>query len=173
MKNIFLSLLFVFLFLINPVNSDEKISFIDMDKVISTSNPGLSILKQLTNINNKNSTILNKKEIQLKEKEKKLITQKNIISEADFQNKVNELKSEVNTYNINRKKMIEKFNQLKVENTNNLLKLINPILTKYSNKNKISIILQKKNLIIGKSELDITDEIIKIINNEITDFKIK
>ena len=69
--------------------------------------------------------------------------------------------------------MIEKFNQLKVENTNNLLKLINPILTKYSNKNKISIILQKKNLIIGKSELDITDEIIKIINNEIIDFKIK
>ena len=173
MKNIFLSLLFVLLFLINPVNSDEKISFIDMDKVISTSNPGLSILKQLKNINNKNSTILNKEENQLKEKEKKLITQKNIISEADFQNKVNELKSEVNMYNINRNKMIEKFNQLKVENTNNLLKLINPILTKYSNKNKISIILQKKNLIIGKSELDITDEIIKIINNEITDFKIK
>ena len=173
MKNIFLSLLFVFLILDNPVNSDEKISFIDMDKVISTSNPGLSILKQLKNINNKNSTILNKEENQLKEKEKKLITQKNIISEADFQNKVNELKSEVNMYNINRNKMIEKFNQLKVENTNNLLKLINPILTKYSNKNKISIILQKKNLIIGKSELDITDEIIKIINNEITDFKIK
>ena len=173
MKNIFLSLLFVFLFLINPVNSDEKISFIDMDKVISTSNPGLSILKQLNNVNNKNSTILSKEENQLKEKEKKLITQKNIISEADFQNKVNELKSEVNMYNINRNKMIEKFNQLKVENTNNLLKLINPILTKYSNKNKISIILQKKNLIIGKSELDITDEIIKIINNEITDFKIK
>ena len=173
MKNIFLSLFFVFLFSINAVNSDEKISFIDMDKVISTSNPGLSILKQLKNINNKNSTILNKEENQLKEKEKKLITQKNIISEADFQNKVNELKSEVNMYNINRNKMIEKFNQLKVENTNNLLKLINPILTKYSNKNKISIILQKKNLIIGKSELDITDEIIKIINNEITDFKIK
>ena len=173
MKNILLSLLFVLLFLINPVNSDEKISFIDMDKVISTSNPGLSILKQLNNVNNKNSTILSKEENQLKEKEKKLITQKNIISEADFQNKVNELKSEVNMYNINRNKMIEKFNQLKVDNTNNLLKLINPILTKYSNKNKISIILQKKNLIIGKSELDITDEIIKIINNEITDFKIK
>jgi Skp family chaperone for outer membrane proteins len=173
MKNIFLSLLFVFLILDNPVNSDEKISFIDMDKVISTSNPGLSILKQLKDINNKNSTILNKEEKQLKEKEKKLISQKNIISENDFQNKVNELKSEVTKYNINRNKMIEKFNQLKVENTNNLLKLINPILTKYSNKNKISIILQKKSLIIGKSELDITDEIIKIINDEITDFKIK
>ena len=173
MKNIFLSLLFVFLFLINPVNSDEKISFIDMDKVISTSNPGLSILKQLKNINNKNSTILNKEENQLKEKEKKLITQKNIISEADFENKIKELKSEVNSYNQNRSNMIEKFNKLKVDNTNKLLKLINPILTKFSNDNDISIILQKKNLIIGKTELDITDEVIKIINSEIKDFKIK
>ena len=69
--------------------------------------------------------------------------------------------------------MIEKFNKLKVENTNKLLKLINPILTKFSNDNDISIILQKKNLIIGKTELDITDEVIKIINSEIKDFKIK
>ena len=39
--------------------------------------------------------------------------------------------------------------------------------------NEISIILQKKDLIIGKTELDITDEIIKIINVEIKEFKIK
>tara|TARA_B110000285_G_scaffold234636_1_gene312298 strand:+ start:2280 stop:2801 length:522 start_codon:yes stop_codon:yes gene_type:complete len=173
MKNIFLSLFFISLFFINPVNSNQKISFIDMDKVISTTNSGSSILKQLSNINNKNSIFLNKEQKKLKEKEKKLISQKNIITETDFQNKVNELKSEINKYNLNRNKMIEKFNKLEVENTNNLLKLIKPILAKYSNKNQISIILQKKDLIIGKSELDITDEIIKIINNEIKDFKIK
>ena len=69
--------------------------------------------------------------------------------------------------------MIGEFNKLKVENTNNLLKQINPILTKYSKENEISIILQKKDLIIGKTELDITDEIIKIINVEIKEFKIK
>ena len=46
--------------------------------------------------------------------------------------------------------MIEKFNKLKVDNTNKLLKLINPILTKFSNDNDISIILQKKNLIIDR-----------------------
>ena len=56
---------------------------------------------------------------------------------------------------------------------NNFLKLINPILTKYSTENEISIILQKKNLIIGKTELDITDKIIIIINDEIKEFKIK
>ena len=83
------------------------------------------------------------------------------------------VKSEINIYNQNRNEKIKKFNKLKVENTNNLLKLINPILAKYSTEKNISIILQKKNLIIGKTELDITDEIIKIIDNEIKEFKIK
>jgi outer membrane protein len=67
----------------------------------------------------------------------------------------------------------EILNKLKVENTNNFLKLINPILTKYSTQNEISIILQKKDLVLAKTELDITDEVIKIVNSEDKEFKIK
>jgi len=166
--------LFLFFFIINsPVISEQKIVFVDMDRLVSASIPGSSIFNQLKDINNKNLNFLKKEEKKFKEKEKKLITQKNIISETDFKNKVDELKSEVNNYNQNRNKIIKKFNKLKVENTNNLLKLINPILAKYSTENEISIILQKKDLIIGKTELDITDKIITIINNEIKEFKIK
>ena len=144
-----------------------------MDKLVSVSKPGSSIFNQLKDVNKNNLSFLKNEEKKFKEKEKKLISQKNIISETDFKNKVDELKSEINNYNLNRKKMIEKFNKLKVENTNNLLKLINPILAKYSTEKEISIILQKKDLIIGKTELDITDKIITIINNEINEFKIK
>ena len=165
--------LFLFFIISSPVISEQKIVFVDMDRLVSVSKPGSSIFDQLKDINNENLNFLKEEEKKFKEKEKKLIAQKNIISETDFKNKVDELKSEINHYNLNRKKMIEKFNKLKVENTNNLLKLINPILTKYSIENEISIILQKKNLIIGKTELDITDEIIKIINNEIKEFKIE
>ena len=170
----FFLLLFLFFFIISgPVISEQKIVFVDMDRLVSTSKPGSSIFNQLKDINNKNLNFLKKEEEKFKEKEKKLIVQKNIISETDFQYKVDELKSEINNYNQNRNKMIEKFNKLKVENTNNLLKLINPILAKYSTENEISIILQKKDLIIGKTELDITDEIIKIMDSEIKEFTIK
>ena len=168
-----LSILTIFIFFISPVSSEQKIVFVDMDRVISESNPGSSIFKQLKNINNKNSTFLKNEEKKFKEKEKKLIKQKNIISENDFKAKVDELKSEINTYNQNRIKIIEDFNKLKVDSTNKLLKLINPILTKFSSDNKIAIILQKKDLIIGKTELDITDEIINLINDEVKEFKIK
>jgi len=173
MKCFYLSIFTIFLFFINPVNSEQKIAFIDMDKVISTSNVGSSVLKQLTVINKKNLTFFKKEEKKFKDKEKKLISQKNIISEVDFNNKVKNLKSEINEYNEYRVKMRNDFDKLKVDNTNKLLKLLNPILVELSNEKKISIILQKKDLVVGKSELDITDEIIKIVNVNIKEFKIK
>ena len=166
-------ILVIFLLFANQAYSEQKIAFINMDSVISSSKSGISILKQLTDLNNKNLKFLKDEEKKFKEKETKLISQKNILSEADFKKKIDELKAEIKNYNQNRNKIIEDFNKLKVDNTNNLLKLINPILIKFSNDKEISIILQKKDLVVAKTELDITEEIIKIINAEVKEFKIK
>jgi outer membrane protein len=173
MKILLSSIIVIFLMLTNQAFSEQKIAFIDMDKIISTSKSGSSILKQLTDLNNKNSKFLKDEKKKFQEKETKLIAQKNILSEDDFKNKINELKSEIKNYNQNRNKMLADFNNLKIDNTNKLLKLINPILVKFSNDKEISIILQKKNLVVAKSQLDITDEVIKIVNSEVKEFKIK
>mgnify|MGYP006080358633 FL=1 len=173
MKISSLLIVVIFLSFINNVNAEQKIVYIDMDKVVSTSISGLSLLKKLNNINNKNLKFLKEEEIKLKDKETKLISQKSIISQTELTKLTNELKSEIKMYNQNRKKIITDFNKLKIDNTNNLLNLINPILAKFSDDEEISIILQKKDLVIGKTELDITDEIIKIIDTEIKEFKVK
>jgi outer membrane protein len=173
MKILRSSILVIFLLFTNQAFSEQKIAFIDMDRVISTSISGSSILKQLTDLNNKNLDFLKKEEKKFKEKETKLISQKNIMSETDFKNKVDELKSEIKDYNQSRNKLLADFNKLKVDSTNNLLKLINPILVKFSNDKEISIILQKKDLVVAKTQLDITDDIIKIVNSEVKEFKIK
>ena len=173
MKKLLSSILVIFLFFTNIVFSEQKIAFIDMDKVITTSKSGSSILKQLTDINKKNLKLLKNKKKKFQQKETKLISQKNIISETDFKNKVNELKSEIKNYKQNRNEMLADFNKLKIDNTNNLLKLINPILVKFSNDKEIAIILQKKDLVVAKTQLDITDEVIKIVNLEVKEFKIK
>jgi len=173
MKILLSSILVIFLFFTNQAFSEQKIAFIDLDKVISTSKSGSSILKQLTDLNNKNLKFLKNEEKKFQEKEVKLINQKNIVSETDFKNKVNELKSEIKNYNQNRNKMLADFRKLKIDNTNNFLKLINPILVKFSENKDIAIILQKKDLVVAKSQLDITEEVIKIVNQEVKEFKIK
>jgi len=173
MKKFFSFSIFIFIFFFNPVNAKQKIAFLDMDRIVSTSNAGLSIIKQLKDLNDKNLTLLNKQKKNFKEKETKLSSQKNIISESEFLNKVDLLKKEINELNKSRNEIVNDFNKLKTESTNKLLKEINPIILKYVNDNSISIILQKKDLVIGKSEFDITDEIFKIVNIEVKTFKIK
>ena len=173
MKFFFLSTLSVIILFTNIAFCNEKIQFIDMDRVISTSNSGVSIIEQLNKLNKENILFFNKEEKVLKEKEVKLISQKNIISETDLKNKVNELKTEINAYNQKKNKMINNFKMLKVDNTQKLSKSINEILVEYSKDNSISFILKKKDLVIGKTELDITDKIIKIVNNKISKFKIE
>ena len=173
MKNFFLSIFTIIILFTNTAFCKEKILFIDMDRVISTSNSGVSILEQLNKLNKENILFFNKEEKIFKEKEVKLISQKNIISKTDLKNKVNELKTEINAYNQKKNKMINNFKMLKVDNTQKLSKSINEILVEYSKDNSISFILKKKDLVIGKTELDITDKIIKIVNNRISKFKIE
>ena len=172
MKKIFI-IFFIYLIQYNIVLADTNIVFIDMDRVISTSKAGSSIVKQLSDINKKNSSKFKNDAKILKEKETKLISQKNILSDVEFQSNVNNLKLEIKNYNDNRNKINNDINKLKIDNTNKLLKLINPVMARYSKEKSISLILQKKNLIIGKTELDITDEIIKLIDNDIAQFKIQ
>lgn len=155
------------------LTADVNITFIDMNKIISNSKPGISILKQLNEVNNRNLNTFKDEENILKQREEKILAQKKIISNEEFKATVDLLKIDIKRYNENRNITIANFNKLKTDNTNKLLKSINLILIKYSNKKSISIILQKKDLVIGKSELDITNEIIKIVNTDINPFMIK
>tara|TARA_B110000114_G_scaffold155708_1_gene169140 strand:- start:248 stop:457 length:210 start_codon:yes stop_codon:yes gene_type:complete len=68
MKNFFLSIFTIIIFFTNTAFCEEKILFIDMDRVISTSNPGVSILEQLNKLNKENILFLIKKKKFLKKK---------------------------------------------------------------------------------------------------------
>ena len=171
-KLILVYILFLFS-LYNLANAESDIAYIDMEKVISVSLPGSSILKQLSDLKKKNSEYFMNTEKNLKKKEKKIISQKNIISEIEFNSSINKLKMEIDDYNTTRSKTIDDFTKLNLMNTNKLLKMINQIITNFSKEKSLSLILHKKSLVIGKTELDISDDIIKIINSEIKEFKIK
>ena len=169
-----LSVLFIFYALqINVLFANQNIAFIDMNRIINETKAGSSILKQLNDVNNKILKKLSVEEENLKKKEIKLISQKNILSPSDFEVNFNKLKTEINEYNQNKNKIIKNFSRKKTINTNEFFSAINKIIAEYSDIKDISIILQKKYLVLGKSELDLSDEIIVIIDKNIKEFKIK
>ena len=98
MKNFIILSIFIFIIFFNKVNAEQKIVFLNMDQIVTNSIAGSSILKQLKKLNDKNLFSLNQEEKNIKEKEAKLISQKNIISESEFIDKVELLKLEITLF---------------------------------------------------------------------------
>ena len=131
---------------------------------MNSSEAGKSITSQLTTIHKKIMTELKKIEEELKKEESDLIKQKNVIGNEEFEKKLSLLRNNARDYQEQRKKSNDSINKKRMDATSDLVSLIQPILAEYANNNSISIIFQKKNIIIGKTELDITEDVLKILN---------
>ena len=96
-----------------------------------------------------------------------LISQKNILNEIEFNKKIVALTEEVKKYRAEKKDSVDRINKIKIDYTKEILKSLNPIIAKYVDLNSISIVIPKKNIIVGRKNLDITDQIIKLLNDNI------
>ena len=128
---------------------------------------GKSIKKKLENLYNKDLEKFKKNDEILKQKEKKIIAQKNIMSQDDFQNEITNLRSEIIKFQRDQVNARDKINKLRLKATSKLISKLSPILEEYAKENSISLILQKKNIVMGRKEIEITDEILSIANKKI------
>ena len=139
---------------------------------MNDSEAGKSITSQLTSLHKKTIEDLKKIEDELKKEESEILKQKNVISTEEFEKKINVLRNKAQNYQKLRKENNDSLNKKRLDAMSSLVNIIQPILADYANEKTISIIFQKKNIIIGKSELDVTDDILKIVDSKIKKIKI-
>ena len=174
MKVRFLLLLIFFIFFSKISLSHEKsIVYIDLNKIMHNSIAGKSITTQLEINHKKNISKFKKIEEELKKEEADIISKKNVISKEEFEKKIIDLRDKAKNFRKERNENINSLNNQRLKATAKMITLIKPILSEYSEKNSISLIIQKKNIIIGKTMLDITDDILKIVDKEIGKIEIE
>ena len=160
-------LIYFFLFFkILTVTVNAEIAFIDINYILNNSDVGKSLNSHLDKINKKHIQTFQKIENALIKKEKVLIAQQNVINELEFKKKINILSEEVKKYRNDKNKSKEDLNKIKILNTKKIFKMINPIITNYVENNAISLVIPKKNIIVGKKKLDKTNKILEILNNQ-------
>ena len=168
----FLIINFLLTFFAFSYAEEQKIVYLNVDKIMQQSIAGKSIKKQLENLYNKNLEKFKKSDEILKTREKKLIAQKNILSQEEFQKELSSLRAEIINFQKEQVKARDNINKLRIKATSKLISKLSPILEEYAKKNSIGLILQKKNIVMGKKEIEITDKILEITNKEIKDIKI-
>tara|TARA_Y100000817_G_scaffold271442_1_gene230054 strand:- start:187 stop:705 length:519 start_codon:yes stop_codon:yes gene_type:complete len=165
--SIFLSILIAL-----PVFSSEKIVYLDVEKIMKDSLAGKSIIAQLKKKRESSISKFKSREKDIFEKEKKLISQKNILSKEDFEKKLKDLRNDISNYQKDRNKSSNEIKKSRVNASTKLISKLTPILEEYSKKNSIRIIVQKKNIVMGKKEDDITKDILELINQKVKSIKI-
>ena len=159
---------FYFLLLLTfSLNTNAQIVYIDLNFILNKSEVGKYVNAHVDKIKNENYLKFKEQENKLIQKEQLLISQKNVLNNEEFEKKIALLKEEVKKYRTDKKTSFDKINKIKIDYTKEILKSLNPIIANYVNANSISIVVPKKNIIVGKKNLDITEQIIKLLNDDI------
>ena len=144
----------------------ENIVFIDIDYVLNNSSLGKSIYNDLEKINKNNIDLLSKKEKIIKEKKEEINKTKNIVSKDQLEKDINLFNQEVAKFKKEKNDLLNEFKKKKDIELKNFLKKINPLIQDYMKSNSIDLILEKNQIFIGNQNKDITNDIIKAINNK-------
>ena len=116
---------------------------------------------------------LREKEKKIQEEEKKIIQQKKIITPEEYKKKVTELRGKVSSLQQERNKLLESVAKERAKARQELLKNLNPILKDYMKEKKIRMVIDKKSILLVDENLNITKDIIKLLNQKLKSIKLQ
>ena len=163
-----------FLYLVcKNVFSEQKIAFIDMKFILNNSSAGKGAQDFLKKTFENNQKKLADQENKLKKEENDLISKKATLSKEDYKKKSDELRKKVLLYQNERKSSLEKLAKQRAEARKILLEKIDPILLSYVKENGISVVIDKKDVVLGNNDLNITNVIIEKLNKDLPSLNLK
>tara|TARA_B100001564_G_scaffold352276_1_gene359424 strand:- start:518 stop:1045 length:528 start_codon:yes stop_codon:yes gene_type:complete len=168
MKNLF-KLIILSCFIFFPLEKKllaSDIYFVDYSKVMNESIAGKKAQDYLKNQLKNSNKKFNDTAKKLKEEENKIISQKNALSKEEYKKKADALRKKVFNLNKEREKSIRDIAAKRKKAGDLMLKNLNPILGKYMEENKIPVVIDKKNVLMGDTKFEITKQIIEILNKE-------
>ena len=167
MKN-YIKFLFIFIFIIlNQQILKAETYYLDFKYIIDQSVAGKKTNQALKNELDQGVKKLKTKEQQLQKEEKEIIQQKKLLSPEEYKKKISLLREKVTSLQKERNKVIQSISTKRNNARKKLLNELNPIVKNYMVEKNIRLILDKKSVLLGDEKLDITKDILEILNKKL------
>ena len=160
-------IIIIFFTFINVSISKENIAFVNVDYLIQNSNIGKKLLANINDKDKKNLDNLKKKNKILQDLESSIKKKKNVISDEAYNKEVIDFKKKFQEFSKEKNKIVKEFNVFKKKEIENIFKKINPIINNYMEENSVNLLFDSKNIFMGAKKLNLTEDILKKINNEL------
>ena len=171
MKKFILAALFIIFS--TQLSLTDTVYVLDVSKVLNTSKAGKGaqdFLKNKIESDNKKFQSLEKK---LLDKEKNIISKKNVLSNDEYKKQIESLRKEVSKLQSDKKNSLNYIARARAKARSDLIKALNPILKEYMKSNNIRTVIDKKNVILADTKLDITSPIISELNKKLKSLNLK
>ena len=163
----------IFLIFSSDLLAEEKIAILDLKFVLNESKAGKGAQDFLKKSFNDNAKKFADIEKSLKKEESDLLGKKNILSKEEYTKKSDSLRKKVIDYQSQRRSSLDKIATQRAKSREALMKKIEPIVDTYIKENNISIVMDKKNMIGGLTEYDITQVIIDKLDKVLPSLKLE
>ena len=162
-KYFFIILIF---FITYSSHAKDGIYYLDVNLLLNNSNSGKKIINKLKKINDKNILEIENYENDLKNQENEINKLKNIITEKELNEKIEDLKKKIKIYKEKKDEIFKNYNDLKNQELETFFKKITPIIEEYMKMNSITLIIEKKNIFIANANYDISEKLINFLNEK-------
>ena len=162
-----------FLLICTYTFAEQKIVVLDLKFVLNNSKAGKDAQDFLKKSFNDNVKKFSDMEKALKKEESDLLAQKSVLNKEEYTKKSDVLRKKVIDYQSQRRSALDKIATQRAESRETLIKKIEPILNTYISENNISLIMDKKEMLGGKPEYDITKIIVEKLNQVFPSLNLK
>ena len=170
-------ILIIILFFSNFSFADQypntSIGIIDINRVLTESKAAKDATKQIEKIQKKSEEDSKKEDELIIQEREKLIEQQSVMAPEAFEVKVADFEKKVQTYQIERQEKLTKLDQMVQEARASILDEVKPIINDYANELGITVILEKNAVIMSADDMDMTDQVIKILNKSLPKIKVE
>lgn len=167
MKLIYKSLIILSLFFINSTSLKAETFYLDFKLILNQSDAGKKANQALKSQLDQGFKKLKDREKQLQKEEKEIIQQKKLLSPEEYKSKILSLRKKVSALQKDRNSIMENVSKKRSKARKKLLETLNPIVKDYMNEKSIKIVLDKKSILLADENLDITKDILGLLNKKL------
>ena len=161
------------MFMIFQTNLSADVPYyLDFKYILNQSDAGKKAQSYLKKKLDNGIKALQKKEKAIQEEERKIIQQKKVISAEEYKKKVTELRNKVASLQKERDSLLTDVSKQRSKAKSELLKNLNPIIKEYMKEKNIRMVLDKKSMLLADDSLDITQDIVKLLNSKLKSIKL-
>ena len=162
-----------FLLICTHTFAEQKIVVLDLTYVLNNSKAGKDAQEFLKKTFKENTKKFSDIEEALKKEESDLLAKKATLNKEEYTEKMNSLRKRSIDYQSQRRAAIDKITTQRAKARETLINKIDPILKVYIKENNISLVADRKFILGGAPDYDITKIIVEKLNKELPSLNLK